>query len=323
MSGYLEELKLPDFHFWKEIEEKRIPLSAEIELTERCNNNCLHCYINLPAKDEEARKRELTFEEIGGIVDESVEMGCLWWLITGGEPLVREDFTEVYLYTKKKGLLVSVFTNATLITPDLAALFKRYPPRDLEITVYGVTHKTYERVTRTSGSFEAFRRGIDLLQKENIPFTLKTMALRSNINELEAIKDFCKSISNGHFRFDPFLHLRLRRNNERNRQIRDERLSPEEIASLELADEERKNGLLEKVCHQKKKREENKVRGEMDHSHNGDCLFCCGAGKTSFTIDPCGFFKLCSSLSHPDCVYDLKKGSLKEAWRSSLPKFGE
>jgi len=314
LSKYLEEVKLPDFHFWKEIEEKRIPLSAEIELTERCNHNCLHCYINLPANDEETKKRELSFEEIRSTVDEAVEMGCLWWLITGGEPLLREDFQDIYLYLKKNGLLVSVFTNATLITPELVSLFRRYPPRDLEITVYGVTQKTYERVTRTPGSFEACRRGMNLLQEGDVPRTLKAMALRSNVGELEAIKDFCKPISKGHFRFDPFLHLRLRRNDKINRQIKNERLSPEEIVKIELADEGRKNGLLKKVC------EEKRVGQETAHFHNDNHLFYCGAGTTSFAINPYGFFKLCSSLSHPDCVYDLKKGSLKEAWTDFVPK---
>jgi len=314
LSGYLEEIKLPDFHLWKETEEKRIPVSAEIELTERCNNNCLHCYINPPANDQETRKRELSFEEIREIVDETVEMGCLWWLITGGEPLLREGFTDIYLYLKKKGLLVSVFTNATLITPEIVSLFKKYPPRDLEITVYGVTQKIYERITRTPGSFNAFRRGINLLQKKSVPFTLKAMALRSNVGELQVIKDFCKPISKGHFRFDPFLHLRLRRNDKINRQIKNERLSPEEVVTIELADAERKNGLLKKVC------EEKRVERETVHFHNGNRLFYCGAGKTSFTIDPYGFFKLCSALSHPDCVYDLRKGSLKEAWEKFVPQ---
>lgn len=314
MSGYLEELKLPDFHLWKRTDEKRIPLSAEIELTERCNNNCIHCYINLPADDEEARKRELNFREIRDIADETVQMGCLWWLITGGEPLVREDFADIYLYLKKKGLLTSVFTNATLITPELVSLFKKYPPRELEITVYGITQKTYERVTRTPGSFEAFMKGINLLQKESVPFTLKAMALRSNVGELEAIKDFCKRISKGPFRFDPFLHLRLRPNGKRNRQIRDERLSPQEIVAIELGDEERKNGLLKQIC------EEKKIGQETARFEDDNHLFYCGAGRTSFVIDSYGFFKLCSSLSHPDCLYDLKKGSLREAWEKFVPQ---
>ncbi len=314
MSGCLEELELPDFHLWKRTEEKRIPLSAEIELTERCNNNCVHCYINLAANDEEAKKRELSFKEIRNIVDETVQMGCLWWLITGGEPLLREDFADIYLYLKKKGLLTSVFTNATLITPELTSLFKKYPPRELEITVYGITQKTYERITRTPGSFEAFMKGINLLQKENVPFTLKAMALRSNVGKLEAIRDFCKPISKGSFRFDPFLHLRLRPNDKRNRQIKNERLSPGEIVAMELSDKERKKGLLKQVCEEKERAE------ETVHFNDDNQLFYCGAGKTSFVIDSYGFFKLCSSLSHPDCVYDLKKGSPRKAWEEFVPK---
>ena len=314
MSGYLEELKLPDFYLWKGVEEKRIPLSAEIELTERCNNNCLHCYINLAADDEEARRRELTFKEIRSMGDEAVDMGCLWWLITGGEPLLREDFTDIYLDLKKKGLLVSVFTNGTLITPELVRLFKRYPPRDLEITVYGVTHKTYERVTRTPHSFEASRRGIKLLQEGDVPFTLKAMALRSNVGELAEINNFCKPISKGPFRFDPFLHLRLRPNDRRNRQITNERLSPDEIVRIELADKERENAILKQIC------DEKKIGQETAHFYNDNHLFYCGAGKTSFTIDPYGFFKPCSSLTHPDCVYDLRKGNLREAWEKFVPQ---
>ena len=314
MSDYLEELRLSDFYFWKEVEGKRIPLCAEIELTERCNNNCTHCYINLPANDEEARKRELGLDEIRDIVDEAVGLGCLWWLITGGEPLLREDFTDIYLHVKERGLLVTVFTNATLVTPDLVRLFEKYPPRDLEITVYGATRETYERVTRTGDSFEAFRRGISLLQEGNIPLTLKAMALRSNVDELEEIKDFCKLTTKNHFRFDPFLHLRLRPDNKRNREIKGERLRPEEIVEIELGDEERKKGLLKQTCKEKK------IGQQMIHSDNGNHLFHCGAGKTSFALDPYGFFKLCSSLSHPDCVYDLRKGSLKEAWEEFVPK---
>ena len=314
MSKYLEDVKLPDFHLWKQTEEKRIPLSAEIELTERCNNNCIHCYINLPVDDVEARRRELTFEEIREIADEAVGMGCLWWVITGGEPLLRKDFADIYLYVKNKGLLTGVFTNATLITPKLVGLFKKYPPRYLEITVYGVSEKVYERVTRTPGSFEAFRRGINRLQKENVSFTLKAMALRSNANELEAIRDFCKATSKHQFRFDPFLHSRLRPNDKRNRQIKNERLSPEEIVAIELRDKERKNGLLKQVC------EEKKIGQGTVHSHNDNHLFYCGVGKTSFVINPYGFFKLCSSLSHPDCVYDLRRGSLKEAWEKFVPQ---
>ncbi|MCI0474718.1 MAG: radical SAM protein, partial [Anaerolineales bacterium] len=160
MPSQVEAIKLPDFPLWDRAARKHIPLSIDLEFTERCNCNCRHCYINLPANDRTAKSQELTFAEIRNIFDQAVELGSLWCLMTGGEPLVREDFAEIYLYAKKKGLLASIFTNATLIDDKFIELIKRYPPRDLEVSVYGVTRETYERVTRVPGSFEAFSRGV-------------------------------------------------------------------------------------------------------------------------------------------------------------------
>ena len=152
-------LPLTEFALWEKTREKRVPFSFELDITARCNNNCRHCCINLPAGDSVARDKELSFEELKEIIDEAVSLGALWCLITGGEPLLREDFPALYLYLKKKGLLVSVFTNAALMTEELVKLFQEYPPRDIEVTVYGVKQGTYERVTRTAGSHSAFMRG--------------------------------------------------------------------------------------------------------------------------------------------------------------------
>ena len=124
-------------------------------------------------------------------------------------------------------MLVSVFTNATLIKKSHIDLFKRWPPRNIEVTVYGVTEKTYERVTRKPGSFKAFMRGLNLLFDSGIPVTLKAMAIQSNIEEFEQITEFCRKYSRAAFRFDPLLHLRFDRNGERNREIISERLTPD------------------------------------------------------------------------------------------------
>ena len=149
----VEKVPLEDFRLWNNLSDKRIPLSFEIEVTARCNNNCRHCYINCPENDESLREKELSFEDIRQLADDAVDMGALWCLITGGEPLLRDDFFDLYMYLKKKGLLVSVFTNGTLITDEHISLFKKYPPRDLEVSVYGAAEKTYEYVTRRRGSY--------------------------------------------------------------------------------------------------------------------------------------------------------------------------
>ena len=103
--------------------EKRIPINATIDVTHRCNNRCVHCYCSLPVNDEKAISEELSTEEIEKLFDELRDMGCLWLLITGGEPLLRPDFRDIYLSAKRHGFIITVFTNGTLIDEGIADFF--------------------------------------------------------------------------------------------------------------------------------------------------------------------------------------------------------
>jgi len=176
-ESFFRSESLPEYALWKSGEEKRIPFSFDLEVTARCNNACRQCYINLGASDPVAKRQELSLVEIQGIVHQAVDLGALWCLVTGGEPLLRQDFSDIYLMLKKQGLLVSVFTNACLVTPEHVKLFQNYPPRDIEVTVYGISAQTYEKVTRRPGSYDAFRRGLDLLLEGSVKVRLKAMAL--------------------------------------------------------------------------------------------------------------------------------------------------
>ena len=245
--GVSESIEIQDFALWEKLKARRAPLSFDLEVTARCNNDCTHCYIALPAGDREARAAELASAEILSLAEEAVGMGAVWCLLTGGEPLLRDDFEEIFLGLKRLGLLVSVFTNACLVTPAHVELFRRYPPRDIEVSVYGATRETYERVTRRPGSYDAFVRGLDLLLQSGVPVRLKAMALRSTVHELAEISAFCRARTKDYYRFDPLLHLRFDGDEARNAEIRAERLSPEEVVAVERADEER-FGALERGC---------------------------------------------------------------------------
>lgn len=304
-------VEIKDLALWEKMKGKRNLLSFDLEITARCNQNCRHCYINLPAGDKKAQEAELTLEEIDRIAREAVELGALWCLITGGEPLLRKDFFDIYMCLKKKGLLVSVFTNATLLDRDHIELFKRYPPRDIEVSVYGVTPETYESVTHKPGSFAAFERGMDLLLNGGIKVRLKAMALRSNVHELPRISEYCRRITKDYSRFDPLLHLRFDGDAGRNEEIRAERLSPEEIVAIERADPERSES-MEKDC-------DKLIMPESSHL-GCNHLFHCGTGISDFCVSHDGKLRLCSSLWHPDCVYDLRQGSLREAWSKFVPR---
>lgn len=311
---YTASRRLPEIGLWDKMRERRGLISYDHEITARCNLNCRHCYINLPAADAAARARELSLKEIGRIADEAVSLGAVWCLLSGGEPLLREDFAEVYLLLKRKGLLLSIFTNATLVDKDVVRLFKAYPPREIEVTVYGATEGTYEKVTRKKGSFRAFRRGLELLGENGLGVRLKAMALRSNFEELPAIARFCRERTRDFFRFDPFLHLRFDRDEARNAEIRAERLTPEEIVTLEESDRDRFRQ-LEENC-------DKLIVGEFEHLTCRHILHC-GAGLRNFTLGYDGTFRLCFSLWHPDCTADLRETGLREAWMEIVPRVRE
>ncbi len=304
-------IEIQQFALWDKMNARRAAFSFDLEITARCNNDCRHCYIVLPANDRAAQAQELTLAEIAAIADQAVELGALWCLLTGGEPLLRDDFADVYLMLKRQGLLVSVFTNATLIRAGHIALFKKYPPRDIEVTVYGATAETYERVTRRPGSFTTFVRGLDLLCDAGVRVRLKAMALRSNLHEMAAIAAFGRARTKDFYRFDPQLHLRFDGDPVRNAEIKQERLTPEEVVALERADEKR-FGALQASCD---------TLINEDFTHIGcDHLFHCGAGNGSFNVSYDGRFRLCSSLWAPETLYDLRAGSLREAWEQHVPR---
>ena len=216
------------------LDEQRTPLSGSIEVTERCNLRCVHCYINQPAGDAAARARELSLDEWCGLLDQMADEGCLWLLLTGGEPFLRPDFLDLYLHAKKLGMLVTIFTNGTTITPRIADTMAEWRPSGIEITLYGSTEETYERVTGVPGSYARCMAGIELLLARDLPLKLKSMVLTLNRHEVWEMKAYAEGLGL-EYRFDPALNLRL----DGDGGAAQFRIPPREVLALDLADEKR------------------------------------------------------------------------------------
>jgi len=282
---------------------KRIPLRGTIEVTHRCPLVCAHCYNNLPIKDEQARLTELSYEEHCRIVDEIVEAGCFWLLYTGGEIFARPDFFDIYKYAKQKGLLITLFTNAVLINEKIADSLADYPPLFIEVTLYGHTKKTYEKITGRPGSFERCLRGIRLLMERGMDVKLKTVTMTLNKHEILEMKRFVEEDLGLEFRFDAMINPRL----DGSQDPLALRLAPEEVVALDVQDPER---LVEwnRFC-------ERYAAPRLDPNHSDD-LYQCGGGVGSFAIDPSGNLSLCGMSSND--TYDLKEGSFQVGWEDFL-----
>jgi len=147
-------------------------------------------------------------------------------------------------------------------------------------------------------------RGVNLLSENGIQAHFKSIAMRSNVHEMQEIAQFCRERTRDYYRFDPLLFLRYDGDPIRNEEIKSERLSPEEIVEQEHLDPERLQA-LQKKC-------DRYIIPEFSQTTE-DFVFYCGSGNSSFVISYDGSFHLCAPLWHPDCIYDLKKGSLADA----------
>lgn len=307
-SIYITKVNAARYRVWQE----RAPGlgSLDLELTERCNNNCIHCCINLPQGDIGAKQRELGTAEIQGILAEAATLGALSVRFTGGEPLLRQDFIDLYLYARRLGLKVLLFTNARLITPELADLFARIPPLvEIEVTVYGMKPESYEAVSRVPGSYEEFWCGVGLLRERNIPFVVKGALLPPNRQEMGDFEAWAATLPamDKPPSYSMFFDLRGRRDSAtKNRQIESLRLMPEDGVVI-----------LKKMGDAYVKEMRDFCARFMGPP--GDRLFACGAGHGA-CVDAYGMVQPCLPLRHPEMVYDLRKGSLKDALTKFFPR---
>ena len=282
---------------------RRAPMEVSIELTHRCPLECQHCYNNLPMSDVNARNQELTFDEHIRLLDELVEMGCLWILYTGGEVFARKDFLDIYTEAKKRGFLITIFTNGTMITPRIADYLAEYRPFAIEITLYGATRETYEELTQIPGSFDRCMRGVRLLHERNLPLKLKTVPTTINFHEVYEMKRFAEEDLGVEFKFDPLVNPRT----DCSQSPLSVRLSPEQVVSIDFRDPVRKSEF--------KKMAEEELSGHVRRSQ-GTEKYTCGGGLQGCAVDPNGQMTICV-LSHQDGA-NLRDGGFKKGWDGHL-----
>jgi radical SAM protein with 4Fe4S-binding SPASM domain len=283
-------------------EPMRIPVNGTIEVTNRCPLECKHCYNNLPMSDFVARARELSLDDYKKLLDELADLGCLWLLFSGGEIFARRDFLDIYAYAKRKGFLVTLFTNGTLITERIADFLADLRPFTIEITLYGGTKQTYENLTGIPGSYDRCLRGIDLLLERKLPLKLKTVALSINKHEIPLMRQMAED-RGCEFTFDAMINPRI----DCSASPLAVRLRPSEVVELDLDDPER-------VSEWRRLARDHPapayVPGEARQ------LYQCGGGINSFAIDPYGDLSICV-LSHVD-KFNVRDGSFREGWEQYL-----
>ena len=277
---------------------KRIPLSAQFELTARCNFNCRMCYIHMDDKRIKEQGQELTTDEWLRLAKEAKEIGTLYLTLSGGEVFTRADFEELYEKLSEMGFLITIMTNASLITDDVIKWLSKRPPFYIRISLYGSTDDVYQSVCRVPHAFSNVDKALSLLQESNIPISLKSVLIKNNAADIKNMyqyaanrklklqieKGIVKSVRGAvsdavDVRFEPWL---------------EESINPD---------------------YSKYKKDEN---GRGPYRHHPNYLDDCYPYGHSFNVTWDGRMILCSFMDSP--FVDLRTTPVKDAWRVFLNK---
>ena len=287
----------------------RLPLEGNLDLTYRCNNNCRHCWLRIPS-DSREKENELTFDEIKEIVDEARNMGCRKWSISGGEPMLRPDFADIFDYITKISVSYSLNTNGSLITPEIARLMKRKGNK--MVALYGSTADVHDHITRRQGSFVSTMQGISYLKEAGVGFTLQLVPMRDNYHDFKDMVDLAKTQSPLWRTGAAWLFLSACGDPEKNREIIDQRLDPKEVIELDKPN----------LSHQKWAEYDENHR--YAHQEREDPLFAsCVALRRDFHIDPYGHMSFCCYVKVKDLRYDLRQGDFAECWERFIPSLAD
>ncbi len=286
--------------------EKGIPVSGTFEITSRCNFNCKMCYVHTSECNQ--KKDELPAEWWIETGKKAAEEGMIFLLITGGEPLLREDFPYIYTELKKLGFVISINTNGYLLSGKIAELFEKNPPNRLNVSLYGSNDDTYEKLTGVRG-FSTVIKNIEHMRSLGIDIRLNCSLTKDNYEDMEGIFEVAKRL-NLHIKTTPYMYPQLRTGKAIGEN--DHRLDPIQAAKCRVGwsllryspDEflNRAKGMKNGIDMFEKECVEEVEPGKVS----------CRAGKTSCWINKNGEMSLCGII---DKSFDIKTLGFSEAWR--------
>lgn len=290
----------------------RLPLKATVDLTYRCNNSCRHCWLWLPAGAPE-QDDELGTDEWRDVIDQARALGTHDWGISGGEPMLRPDFAEIFDYATSRAVRYSLNTNGTLITPEIARLLRRKGSK--MVAVYGATAEVYDRVTRHPGGFEALVQGLSYLKEAGAGFMVQLIPMRENWHQWDEMVEFAWRWSRHYRDGAPWLYKTACGDAARNAEIERQRLDPADVAALDPVVEDNR-----KAAH-----------GAAGCERGDDRLYAdCIARRRDFHVDPYGRMGFCGFVKDDALWCDLRAegggiapGAVRTVWEESIPAMAD
>lgn len=179
----------------KRSSERFVPHIISWNMTFRCNLRCAHCYIDAAQSTHESKVapavgRELSTEEGINLVDQIADVSLPILVLSGGEPLLREDVYHIASYAHEKGLTVVMGTNGTLITDEVARNLRECGVKRVAISIDSVEAAKHDAFRGVKGAWKSAVSGIDACIRKDVEVQINTTVTQQNYDEIERILDF-------------------------------------------------------------------------------------------------------------------------------------
>ena len=176
--------------------ELGIPLSVQLDLTYRCNERCVHCYL-----DHEDHG-EMTTAEIKHLLDEMAAAGVLFLILSGGEIFLRKDFFEILEYARKLMFAVRLKTNAILVREREAERLRELAIENIQISIYSHRAEVHDAITKVPGSLKRSIDAIRFLKSYGLKTTIANVLMLQNMQDYPGVQALAKELD-VEFTIDP------------------------------------------------------------------------------------------------------------------------
>ncbi len=286
-----------------------LPIAGNFELTARCNFHCPMCYVHMTEEQVRQRGTELTAEQWISVAEQAKKMGMVFALLTGGEPLVRKDFFEIYKAMKDMGLLISINSNASMIQGEILERFLQDPPYRFNLSLYGASNETYRQMCGQP-CFDRVFENMRTMKEKGLDLRINFSITPYNRQDMAQIYQKAAEIG-VHIKAASYMYPPIRVEGVPGK---NDRMTPEEAARASV-DCDLIRFQKDEFC-QRAEAMDAGVRLPEECSVDVEEGVSCRAGSSSFWVAWDGTMMPCGMMTRP-VAYPLETG-FQKAWETIL-----
>ena len=177
--------------FLEEVQGKPLIARIQFELSSRCNERCIHCYI---PNEKKNKGFDMPTRKVKSILDEFAEMGGIHVTLSGGEAFLHKDLIEIVRYCREKDLKISILSNLISLRDDQIADLKEANLSLIQVSLYSMDPEIHDLITTVKGSFERTKSAIEKLVANDIPVQISCPIMKANRKGYGEVLEYAKSL---------------------------------------------------------------------------------------------------------------------------------